>query len=138
MSPSTVSTLQPWFPSFTALHDAQLPKPLQHILIHPRQPLFLEPLLATTHPHSLLDVISHESDEVDLMHGIRVEQIPLPDILGGLGLGGMIRLGGPVETTIESVPLRFAGRSEGKDGHTQRSDHPYHRAVPLIRQSTGP
>jgi hypothetical protein len=54
-------------------HDAQLSKPLQHIRIDTTQPLFLESLLPAARLDCLLNMLPHKSDEVDLMHRIRVK-----------------------------------------------------------------
>ena len=79
-------------------HNPQLAKPLQHILIHATQPLLLEPLLPTRRLHRLLDMLPYESDEVDLVHRVRVEQVALAHVLGGLGFGWVVGFGRPVET----------------------------------------
>ena len=89
--------------SSSVSHDAQLPKPLQHILVHATQPVLLEPLLAARSLHSLLDVLPHKGDEIDLVHGIRVQEVALPHVLRGLGLGRVVRLGGPVERTDRTL-----------------------------------
>lgn len=79
------------------LHNPQLAKPLKHISVHPAQPVVLKPLVAAHHLNGLLEVLAHKGDEVDLVHGVRVQQVALADILGGLGLGGVVGLGRPVE-----------------------------------------
>jgi hypothetical protein len=42
-------------------------------------------------------MLSYKSDEVDLMHRVRVEQVALAHILRGLWFGWVIWLRGPVE-----------------------------------------
>jgi hypothetical protein len=79
------------------LHDPHFPKPPQNILIHPRQPLLLKPRLASCRLHRLLQVLAHKSDEVDLVHGVRVCEFALAYVLGGFGVCRVVRLGGPVE-----------------------------------------
>ena len=85
---------------FSVSHDSQLPKPLQHILIHPTQPLLLEPLLSPRGLHRLLDMLPYKSDKVDLMHRVRIQEVALSHIFRRLGLGGVVRLGRPIEATV--------------------------------------
>jgi hypothetical protein len=59
--------LSPFFLSFSpssTSHDPQLAEPLDDILVHARQPLLLEPRLATGTLHRRLQVLAHKRDEV--------------------------------------------------------------------------
>lgn len=51
-------------------HDPQLSKSLQHILIYATQPLIVKSLLSAGSLHGLLDVVSHERNEIELVHWV--------------------------------------------------------------------
>jgi hypothetical protein len=86
----------PLSPITSTLHNPQLPKPLQHLLIHPTQPLLLKPLLTTYLLDNLLQMLSDKHDEVDLMHRVGVDEFALADIFWSFGFGWVVRLWGPV------------------------------------------
>lgn len=84
------------------LHDAQLAKPLQHILVHAAQPLLLELLLAARVLDGVLQVVAHDYDEVEAVHRVRIDELALALVLWGFGLGGPVWgwFIGPVEAAI--------------------------------------
>jgi hypothetical protein len=89
------------------LHDAQLAKPLQHILVHAAQPLLLELLLAARVLNGVLQVVAHDYDEVEAVHRVRVDELALALVFWGFGLGGPVWgwFVGPVEAAIERVSV---------------------------------
>jgi hypothetical protein len=97
--------LPPLFLSFSppsTSHNPQLTKPLDDILVHARQPLLLEPRLAAGTLHRRLQVLAHKRDEVQPVHGVRVQQLALARVFGGFRLRGRkgIGLGWPVEGAV--------------------------------------
>lgn len=78
-------------------HNAQLTKAVQHILIHATQPLLLKRLLTPRSLNRLLQVLADEDDEIESVHGVRVDEVALAYVLWGFGLGGVVGLRGPEE-----------------------------------------
>jgi hypothetical protein len=83
-------------------HNPQLAKPLDDILVHACQPLLLEPRLAAGTLHRCLQVLAHKRDEVQPVHGVRVQQLALARVFRGFRLRGRkgVGLGGPVEGAV--------------------------------------
>jgi hypothetical protein len=102
---TSYSFLSPFFLSFSlpsTSHNPQLAEPLDDILVHARQPLLLEPRLAAGTLHRRLQVLAHKRDEVQPVHGVRVQQLALARVFGGFRLRGRkgVGLGWPVEGAV--------------------------------------
>jgi hypothetical protein len=82
--------------SLSSSHDPQLPKSLQHLLIHTTQPLLLEPLLTPDLLDNSLEVFADKDDEVDLVDGVGVDEFALADVFWGFRFGWVVGFWGPV------------------------------------------
>jgi hypothetical protein len=97
--------MNPLHLSLIRLHDPNLAKPLHNIPIHTAQPLLAKPFLAARALNRHLQVLAHKRDEIDLVHGVGVDEFALARVFWGFGVGWVVGFWGPVEGAGKGAAL---------------------------------
>jgi hypothetical protein len=96
-------SFRPYTSSCLALsHDPQFSEPLQNLLVYGTQPLLLESLFSTHDLNYLLQMLPYEHDEIDLMHGVSVDEFALAYVFRGFWFRGVVGLWRPIKRTVRS------------------------------------
>lgn len=81
------------------LHNPKLSKSLEYILVHSAQPLLLKVLLPATRLNRSLQMFADKFDQVEAVHGVRVNEFSLASVFRGFGVVWIVGtyIAGPVE-----------------------------------------